>query len=189
MPQEAGMVDVPQPNLIGTNLIDTIVQNQKVILRALHDTSMPDWLQLELTMAQLKGLFALRQLGPVSVGGLAEALNVGLPATSILLEKLVQLNLAGRREDAADRRRTLVYLTSQGEQYVTRLRQGSKDRFREWLDQLDGDTLRDLARGLHALALIAAPHQTIHEPALEPDFGSETDLRSQSETVSPGVPA
>ena len=125
-------------------LIDDALQAQKRIVGAMHMAAGPLWLQLDLTMGQLKGLFTLAD-SPMTIGQLAEALGSGKPAASILVERLVQLGLVERAEDPLDRRRTIARVTAQGEELAARLRQGGRDRFRGGLGQLDDDDLAALA--------------------------------------------
>src|SRR3990172_4941232 len=71
----------------------------------------PVWLDLDLTIGQLKGIFMLAYSGPMTVGQVAEALGIGKPAASILVDRLVHISLADRTEDAVDRRRAIIRLT------------------------------------------------------------------------------
>ena len=135
-------------------LIDNALQAQKQIVQAMHAAE-PAWLQLDLTMGQLKGLFTLAD-GPLTIGQLAEALGSGKPAASILVERLVQLGSVERAEDPLDRRRTIARVTPQGEELVARLRQGGRDRLRTWLSRLGDDDLAALVQGLQALATVAS---------------------------------
>src|SRR5947207_15684303 len=106
------------PNMISRDqLIDNALQAQKQIVQAMHAAAEPTWLQLDLTMAQLKGLFALAD-SPMTIGQLAEALGSGKPAASILVERLVQLALVERAEAPLDGRRTIGHAHPQGEASV-----------------------------------------------------------------------
>lgn len=136
-------------------LIAAAMQAQRAIAHALHAAADPAWLELDLTMAQLKALMVLAD-DAVTVGQLANTLGIGKPAASILVERLVQLSMATRSEDALDRRRTHVHLTAEGTELVTRLRQGGQDLLRAWLGGLRDDDLAALTQGLQALAAIAA---------------------------------
>lgn len=147
------------------DLLDAAMQAQREIGHALHAAADPAWLHLDLTMAQLKALFVLAD-DALTVGQLADTLGIGKPAASILVERLVQLGLVARTEDAQDRRRALVSLTAEGADLATRLRQGGRDRLRFWLDQLSADDLDALVQGLQALVSIAtAPSDQIATPA------------------------
>ncbi|MDI3317089.1 MAG: MarR family transcriptional regulator [Bacillota bacterium] len=109
------------------------------------------WLALDLTMGQVKGLFALVRHGPMPVGRLAEVLGVSEPTASALVDRLVRLELARREEDRRDRRRTLVSLSARGEEQVAALRHGSQRWLERSLDLLADEDLEALARGLEAL--------------------------------------
>ena len=136
-------------------LISEVLRAQQVFLRARHAMMAPSWLQLHLTTVQLRALFALARQ-TVSVGELAGQLGIGKPAASILTEQLVQMALVQRMEDPEDRRRMLVSLTDEGEQAVTELVEGGRERFRSLLDRVSEEDLTALARGLQALTRAAA---------------------------------
>jgi DNA-binding MarR family transcriptional regulator len=132
-----------------------IIDSQKTIMHAMMGSSAVEWLQLDLTMGQVKALFALDSAGAMPVGRLAEVLRIGLPAASIVADKLVQLDLAVRRDDPGDRRRTFVELTPKGEQLVDRLHQGRDERLRALLAELSEADFAALVQGLQALARVA----------------------------------
>ncbi len=132
--------------------VDEAVQAFQSLLQALHAGATSEWMDLHLTMPQLKGLFAIQRNGPLTVGLLAETLGIGLPAASQLVERLVQSGVAERNEDLSDRRRALVCLSPEGERLVVRLQQVSRDRLTKLLSVLEEDDLTALIRGLRALA-------------------------------------
>lgn len=136
-------------------LIERLLENLRVVMQALHAASSRQWLELELTMAQLKTLFTLCCAQPVTVSELAEWLGISAPTASYLVDRLVQAGLVDRAEDPADRRRTLVQLTAAGEDLTRRLRQGNRDVLVPLLEQLDMEDLEALDRGLAALARAA----------------------------------
>lgn len=142
---------VPELESQHQTLIDEIAQAQRSIFRAMQAAAMPTWLQVDLTLAQIKALFTLETGGPTTVGQLAAALDIGRPAGSILLDRLVQMGLVGRKEDAVDRRRAIIQLTPLGEELLTRLRQGRRERLLDSLGQMSDDDLGALLRGLRAL--------------------------------------
>lgn len=132
-------------------MVEEIITAQRAIFRALRATATPVWLELDLTMAQMKTLRALEHRGPAPISQIADALGISVPTASHLVERLVQAGLAERAEDRTDRRRTLASLSAQGERLVRRLSQG-REQMRRWLPQLDPDDLAALHRGLRALA-------------------------------------
>ncbi|MHB1416572.1 MAG: MarR family winged helix-turn-helix transcriptional regulator [Chloroflexota bacterium] len=119
----------------------------------------PAWLELDLTVGQIKGLFFLAHHGAMTIGQVAEGLGIGAPWASVLVDRLVDLGLVERTEDAADRRRTLARLTPRGEELVVQAREGGRERLRQGLCQLSADDLAALLRGLEALrAATKSPH-------------------------------
>lgn len=132
-------------------LLEAVIEGQKRVWRATQAASMPTWLESHVTMVQLKALSLLLQ-GPRSVSELAEALGTGRAAASLLVDRLVQVGLVNRTEDALDRRRTLVHLSEEGERAVRQLREGSRERYREALERLSDEDLVALAQGMQALA-------------------------------------
>ncbi len=141
--------------------IDAILQAQRTVFRALEDSGATELLKLDLTMVQVKALAVLRRGGAMPVGGLGEQLKMGLPAASLLVDKLVQMRLAERQEDPNDRRRTLVRLTAEGEQQLSRLREGGPEQIRAWLSELSEEDLAALTRGIGALARVAAGTRSV----------------------------
>jgi DNA-binding MarR family transcriptional regulator len=141
---------------------------------ALLQAAEPVWSGLDLTISQLKGLIFLEARGEHSVSGIADALGMGRPSASILVEQLVQLGLVRRTEDSGDRRRALVALSPEGMDLTARFHRGDEQRMREMFAQLADGDLRALGQGLHALteALVApcnrlaAPKDTAHPGSL-----------------------
>jgi DNA-binding MarR family transcriptional regulator len=136
--------------------VDRITQVWRDIFRAINFLDMPEWLSLDLTMAQLKALFALAGGGPMPVGALGQALGVQLPAASHAADSLVRLELARRYEDPEDRRRTFVELTPRAQTLIGAMREGRRGLLRGWLAELSDDDLAALLRGLQAVADVAA---------------------------------
>lgn len=113
--------------------------------------TLPTWIHADLTTSQVKAIFLLAYHGSLPVGKLAALLGVGSPAASILVQQLVEKNLARRAEDPQDRRRTLVSLTSRGDKLISGQRDKREAKLLEWLAELDDDALKGLLRGLRAL--------------------------------------
>jgi DNA-binding MarR family transcriptional regulator len=118
---------------------------------ALLQSAEPIWSQLDLTISQLKGLILLEVREELSVGEIAEALGTGRPTASILVEQLVQLRLATRTEDRADRRRSLVCLTAEGKELAASLHCHDEEFMRGMFERLRPGELASLTEGLNAL--------------------------------------
>jgi len=70
--------------------------------RALLTSSASKWRDLDISMQQVRALFFLRDEQEASVGRLAELFGFGLPAASLLADRLVRAGYVERRDDPAD---------------------------------------------------------------------------------------
>src|SRR5438128_11029927 len=82
----------------------------------------------ELTMAQVRVLFRLRNRGPLTSGALAGQLGVTLPTVTSVADRLVARGLIERRDDPDDRLRVILALTADGATLVERIQQGRRAR-------------------------------------------------------------
>jgi len=131
--------------------------------RALLTSSASKWRDLDISMQQLRAMFFLRDEEQATVGRLAELFGFGLPAASLLADRLVRAGYVERREDPADRRRVLLSLTRVGLRLVTDLREGSHSVLRRWMSSLSPEDLAALTRGWRALAEVASRHGAVLE--------------------------
>ena len=131
--------------------------------RSLLTSTASRWRDLDISMQQLRAMFFLRDEEEASVGRLAELFGVGLPAASLLADRLVRAGYVERREDPADRRRVLLSLTRVGVRLVTDLREGSHSVLRRWMSSLSPEDLAALTRGWRALAEVSSRHGAILE--------------------------
>ncbi|MGO8947711.1 MAG: MarR family winged helix-turn-helix transcriptional regulator [Ktedonobacterales bacterium] len=144
--------------------IRAVLAAQFRLSRCVVSTQMQEWAQLELTIGQLKVMMILAGHPGMTISQIAESLSISKPSTSILVDGLVQQGLAHRAEDESDRRRTLVTLTTAGNDLTTRLHQGSIERLVQWYSALAPDDLAALRHGLEALAEVAAPADASIDP-------------------------
>src|SRR5712691_8856667 len=94
--------------------IDDALGGYKTVHRALLTSTAARWRDLDISMQQLRAIFFLRDEEEISVGRLAELFGIGLPAASILADRLVRAGLVERRGDPIDRRRVLLSLSRAG---------------------------------------------------------------------------
>ena len=144
------------PPPVDEALVSQAVLDQGTVLRALHDAGVPPWLELDLTIGQLRALYALFRSGPLPIGQLGAALGLGKPAASLLVDALVQRGLVERNEDPQDRRRTFARLSPATRDQLGAQRSGGRELLAGWLRRLPPEDLAHLARGLRALAAQAA---------------------------------
>jgi DNA-binding MarR family transcriptional regulator len=139
-------------------LIQEAQRTQRIVVSAImQQVSLPSFLDLDISMAQLKGMFILASSGTSTVSQLADRLRIGRSAASLLVDRMVADGLVERTEDSEDRRRTMLRLSRRGEELIARLRQGREERnpLPAWLAKLSDQDLRALVQGLRALAAVA----------------------------------
>ncbi len=127
-----------------------VVTQYRTLGRTLKATSGTVWMEIDLTIAQLRTLLVLAEEGPLVIGQIAQRLGIGLSTGGHLVDRLVQAGLAERTEDAEDRRRTLARLTPKGEDLYARLLNHPL-QMQTLIQKLDDTDLAALLQGLQAL--------------------------------------
>ena len=88
--------------------------------RLTHDGPWP-WLDVDLTMAQARALYVIATEGTTHGRVLAQALGVGAPAVSKIVDQLVERGMVTRQDDLEDRRIVWLQATDAGQTLVDRL--------------------------------------------------------------------
>ena len=109
------------------------------------------WLGSELTMSQVKVLFALTAGAPKSLKDLAHVMQTSVAAASPVVERLVQQGLVSRAEDPVDRRYVAHALTDDGRTIAGRLHQDSRMRTKNLLDVMTDDELGLVADAMETM--------------------------------------
>jgi MarR family transcriptional regulator, organic hydroperoxide resistance regulator len=125
------------------------------VQKAIQERTITDWVEADLSAAQLKTLFLVTFKKPSNVNHLSSLLGVGQPTASHLVEKLVQVGLLERSENPQDRRSVQVRTSAAGQELVRRLWQGRREFLRSWLERLNSNEIDALWKGLSALQQIA----------------------------------
>lgn len=108
----------------------------RIFVQAMLTRLAQDWTDHGLSLAQIRLLLALAHSAPATIGQLGDQLRIGQSAASLLVDRLVQSQLAERTDDPADRRRALVRLTEAGEAALGRQRAGQQ-RMHAILNDMD----------------------------------------------------
>lgn len=108
----------------------------------------PEFLTLDVTMAQMKALYLVAARGSLHMSALADLLGVTLSTGTGLVDRLVDQELLERRHDDLDRRHVMVRLTPAGTELLERMRELSSRRVRSMLGALDDADLAALGRVL-----------------------------------------
>ena len=92
--------------------------------------------------------------GPMSLGGLAEAVGVDAPYATLIVDSLEERGLVARQPDPADRRRKLVTLTPEGGKAIEKLQRIEREPPPGFarLSATELDTLEGLLRRIAELS-------------------------------------
>ncbi|HWZ20297.1 MAG TPA: MarR family transcriptional regulator [Ktedonobacteraceae bacterium] len=131
-------------------LENEVVTHYRMLIHALKASSGTIWMEIDLTIAQLRTLLVLAEEGPLVIGQIAQRMGIGLSTGGHLVDRLVQAGLAERTEDAEDRRRTLARLTPKGEDLYARLLNPSL-QMQTLIQKLESEDLSAFLQGLKAL--------------------------------------
>jgi DNA-binding MarR family transcriptional regulator len=101
-----------------------------------------------LTLPQVLFLTRLRQAGGSTPSGLAERLNMSLPATSQMVDRLFKLGFLTRREDEADRRRKRLAVTRSAEKLLDKLVRARAAEYARGTARLSPALRRELSAAL-----------------------------------------
>lgn len=109
------------------------------------------WVELGLTMTQLRVLFLLRAEGGASAGAMAEAFKVAPSTLTRIVDRLVRQGLVQRETDDGDRRLVRHYLSASGASTVEELERRGRARMDEVMDRLSAPQLERLVSALEDL--------------------------------------
>lgn len=107
--------------------------------------------ELDVTPAQVKVLLQLSRNEQMSVGEIADALFVSMPAASEIVDRLVDSGHLVRASDPADRRRVIVSTTTESQHAIDRLVELRRTQIRKALHRLSPEERPVAIRTLDAL--------------------------------------
>ncbi len=112
------------------------------------------WVELGLTMTQLRVLFVLRAEEGASAGVLAEHLRVTPSTLTRIVDKLVRHKLVRRETDHGDRRLVRHYLSATGARTVEEMERRGRARMDEVMDHFSARQLERLVLALEDLTAV-----------------------------------
>lgn len=108
----------PQDNEI---LVQHILQLAEDIYRAIKPTVPPEWLNSDLTVAQLRVLLILYTEGANRMSAIASSIGIALSTATGIVDNLVKKGLVFRGADPEDRRLVICSLSPEGQATVNRM--------------------------------------------------------------------
>ncbi len=137
------------------------VDEQVLLIRNTVDQARPDsWIDLNLTISQLKSLMYIDYHTNVSVKDLAGVLKMAQPNTTKLADLLIKKGLVSRKENPRDRRLLLLNTTAKGKKLLTTLRNSYAGELSNYLKLLSPEQLLSLYDGLAPLTKILQEKRT-----------------------------
>lgn len=128
-----------------------IVASLRRILSQIGGESSDVWMDLNVTMPQMKVLMLVRENGVLRVGMLARHLNVSTPTITGIVDRLVREDLVKREDDPSDRRVVLNSLTEKGQAVMERLAQRSDTELQRMVGSLSSEEQTAIAQSLKRL--------------------------------------
>jgi DNA-binding MarR family transcriptional regulator len=117
--------------------------------KRVDELHMPEFLNIDVTMAQAKILRLLETEGELHMSELVRRLGISLSTLSGHLDRLVQQGLVVRRDDPVDRRQVVVAPTPAAFELFERFHELNFAQLRRLLDLLTRDERLDVVRAFH----------------------------------------
>ena len=138
-----------------SELIREIIKLQRRVNRAMRQYAPDAWMELNLTIPQLKSLFFIANQGETNFSRLATALGVTPSNVTGIIDRLVEQELVIRQENPQDRRMLMLRATDKGEALVSDLRERSIGHMSDLLARLNPAELAAVKQGLTLLIRVA----------------------------------
>jgi DNA-binding MarR family transcriptional regulator len=133
-------------------IIDEIHKMGLVISKNIQQRGITTWIDLDLTMSQLKSLLYINYQENVCIKDLSKILNIAQPNVTTLIDYLVKQELVTRAENLEDRRKLVLRTTPKAKKLISGLRDSLWIEISGQLMQLSLEHLEMLGKGLKPLA-------------------------------------
>jgi len=138
-------------NMNKKDLVNEIIQLQQRAFRAMGKNEPNAWMELNLTVAQLKCLHFIYFGGTTNLIKLAKALDVTPSNVTVLVNRLVTQELVSREENPEDRRAYMLRMTEKGTALIEGLQESGVKSIVGVLNKLSTRELEALQTGFKAL--------------------------------------
>lgn len=107
-----------------------------------------------LSVPQFRVLAFLSHNPDSSLSDVAEHIGITRATASPLIDRLVQRGLVDRREDPTERRHIQLKLTSEGHDRLEEIRNSTRQKLAELLDEMTSEELEQVSAGLALLSRV-----------------------------------
>ena len=132
-------------------MVNEILELRQRAFRAMGKNERNAWMELNLTIAQLKCLQFIYFGGTTNLIKLAKVLNVTPSNVTVIVNRLVTQELVSREENPEDRRAYILSMTKKGTALVEGLQESGVKRIVGVLNKLSTKELAALLTGSKAL--------------------------------------
>ena len=136
-------------------LTEAIIQLWKRMGQCMGKDAPEAWLELSLTIGQLKSLLFIDYEGSTNFKRLAAALGVTPPNVTGIVDRLVEHELVSRSENPENRRMQILRLTEKGSNLLNELKERKVSQLTALLSRMDTQDLFALEQSLAALTRTA----------------------------------
>jgi DNA-binding MarR family transcriptional regulator len=140
MKAEAGKAEL-------TEIIESLQQKLEQLEDAITPIIPQDWLDMDLTMPQLKVMLILWREGPARMSELASGLAVTLATATGVVDRLVEKGFIVREGLPGDRRVVICRLSERGEEFMKGLWQSGRVQIGRILGVMTPEQLKIVAQG------------------------------------------
>jgi MarR family transcriptional regulator, organic hydroperoxide resistance regulator len=134
------------------DLIKAIIEKQRIVKGYLGQEDPGAWLEVSLTIAQIKSMFFIANESSVNFRTLAKALKVTPSNVTGIIDRLVEQQLVSRKENPEDRRMSMLQLTAKGTKLISGLREMRDTQMLKVLKNLSEDELNTIMKGYTSMA-------------------------------------
>ena len=133
-------------------LIEKVIKSRRRMNRFIREGSVESWINLNLTIPQMKCLTYMSRHGKTNLSGLAAGIHVTPANVTGIIDRLVDQGYVARIPDSADRRVMWLGVTEKGESTLSNLREGRSGKMRELLECLSDNELSIVSQAFDILA-------------------------------------
>lgn len=131
--------------------IEELVSSMRQIFRTIHQKSGISVEERAATMLQRETLMFLKEHAEATMTDLSSGLGMSLSSATQLVERLVKVGFAKRRDDPIDRRIVRVSMTGEGNVELERLAKAKRQRFQKIFSVLPDSDIQELLRILKSI--------------------------------------
>lgn len=126
-------------------LIQHILKLSEEIYNMLIPSLPREWLESDVTVAQLRVILVLHTEGSSRMGSIASAIGVALSTATGIVDHLVRKDLVLRDADPQDRRLVICKLSPEGQELANRLWTWGQSQIEKLLESLTAEQLQKAA--------------------------------------------